>query len=131
MTKQEYYDLLVRCAGDGTFPAKQFGQCCYRTKDGRKCAIGLLIPDHLYRPEFEGETVYNSQIQEVVCCPEGLTIGNLDDIQYLHDIASVSSNFFFKFVSHLNELSCFQGVHQVDPTSLRQSETGDECDLAL
>jgi len=29
--------------------------CRYRTADGRKCGIGQLIPDHLYRPEMENE----------------------------------------------------------------------------
>lgn len=29
--------------------------CMYRTEDGRKCAIGCLIPDEAYRKEWEGK----------------------------------------------------------------------------
>ena len=28
--------------------------CCYRTDDGMKCALGCLIKDELYAPEIEG-----------------------------------------------------------------------------
>ena len=34
----------VPCVGNG---------CAYRGERGLKCAIGALIPDELYRPEFE------------------------------------------------------------------------------
>lgn len=28
--------------------------CVYRAPNGDKCAVGCLIPDELYRPDFEG-----------------------------------------------------------------------------
>lgn len=28
--------------------------CAYRTRDGRKCAVGHLIPDEIYKPDMEG-----------------------------------------------------------------------------
>lgn len=31
--------------------------CAYRGEGGRKCAAGILIPDELYKKEFEGWTV--------------------------------------------------------------------------
>lgn len=31
--------------------------CSYRTKDGRKCIIGLAIPDELYDPVIEGRNL--------------------------------------------------------------------------
>lgn len=31
--------------------------CQLRDPEGRKCAIGVLIPDELYRPEMEGKSV--------------------------------------------------------------------------
>jgi hypothetical protein len=30
------------------------GSCRLRSGDGRKCAIGSLVADHVYRPEIEG-----------------------------------------------------------------------------
>lgn len=42
-------------------PGADFGydvssaSCVYRTEDGRKCAVGCLIPDTKYDPRFEGE----------------------------------------------------------------------------
>ena len=30
-------------------------ECAYRTEGGLKCAAGCLIPDDLYKPEFEGK----------------------------------------------------------------------------
>lgn len=32
--------------------------CMYRTDDGKKCAFGHLIPDELYTPKFEGNSVH-------------------------------------------------------------------------
>lgn len=33
------------------------GHCRYRTTDGRKCAVGALIPDALYREDFEEKSL--------------------------------------------------------------------------
>lgn len=33
------------------------GHCRYRTTDGRKCAVGALIPDALYREDFEEKSI--------------------------------------------------------------------------
>jgi hypothetical protein len=35
----------------------QRGECKYRSPDGLKCAIGCLIPDDVYTPAIESETV--------------------------------------------------------------------------
>jgi hypothetical protein len=32
-------------------------RCCYRTADGKKCAVGCLIPDELYHHDMEGQTI--------------------------------------------------------------------------
>jgi len=34
------------------------GRCRYRTEDGRKCAIGVLMPDALYREAFENHSIW-------------------------------------------------------------------------
>lgn len=37
--------------------AGNIGMCMYRAPDGKKCAVGCLIPDSEYKPSFEGHTV--------------------------------------------------------------------------
>lgn len=39
------------------------GLCLYRGGDGRKCAIGCLIPDDLYSPEMENQNLYGPLIR--------------------------------------------------------------------
>jgi hypothetical protein len=34
--------------------------CAYRGDDGDKCAVGCLIPDHLYDARFEGAGIYRA-----------------------------------------------------------------------
>lgn len=38
------------------------GSCVYRSEDGLKCAVGILISDKEYRPDMEGLGVH------LVCC---------------------------------------------------------------
>jgi hypothetical protein len=33
--------------------------CAYRTSDGLKCAVGVLLPDELYVPVMENNSVYS------------------------------------------------------------------------
>jgi hypothetical protein len=61
MTRQETFDLVVAHAKTMDEPASVQGTgagrhntwCEYRTKDGRKCFAGALIPDELYHPGME------------------------------------------------------------------------------
>lgn len=63
MTTQEAYEKIrayfSRDGADLAYEAYDDGarKCLYRTADGRKCAVGCLIPDELYRPRFEGNAV--------------------------------------------------------------------------
>lgn len=60
-TRQEMFTIaaahLVKqnrratCAGDN-----EIG-CMYRAPDGAQCAIGCLIPDDKYNPDFEGNVI--------------------------------------------------------------------------
>lgn len=56
MTKQEAFDEVVRhLVKQGKQAVDGTEICCYRY-EGRKCAIGALLPDHLYREEMENRT---------------------------------------------------------------------------
>lgn len=62
MRRQEIFDAVVEHFIQQGAPAvirltNGGVTCCYRTIDGLKCAIGALIPDDLYVPEMEGESV--------------------------------------------------------------------------
>lgn len=59
MELQEIYDKVKAHLLSQGKPAMDVdGRCSvYRAEDGTKCAVGCLIPDELYRPEFEGMTV--------------------------------------------------------------------------
>ena len=60
MTEQELFDrvavhlLTQRATARSTTNP---GACLYHAPDGKKCAIGVLIPDELYDFRFENRTV--------------------------------------------------------------------------
>lgn len=59
--------------------------CVYRASDGGKCAIGCLIPDEDYRPEFEEHLIHN-----IIPTPPSLKNLNLimlSQAQRIHDKA--------------------------------------------
>jgi hypothetical protein len=51
---QEVFDIVVNHLFTQGRPAYDVAQgCMYRAPDGLRCAVGVLIPDDLYDPEFE------------------------------------------------------------------------------
>lgn len=62
MTEQEIFDTIIthqRAQGEHAMVATKSGGRCgrLRAKGGRKCPVGLFIPDSAYSPEMEGITV--------------------------------------------------------------------------
>lgn len=54
LTPQEIFDTVALHLLTQNAPAKTTdGACLYRAPDGKKCAAGCLIPDHLYTPKIE------------------------------------------------------------------------------
>jgi hypothetical protein len=131
MTKQEYYDLLVKTSLEGGFPARESWHtgCKYRTTDGKKCAVGLLIPDEKYSYDVERQgtviglsAVYPDLVNSIL--PENMIWEHLREIQKVHDYhidkCSKDQNdvpyTYWEhdtFVKNLNELECFSNVQQV------------------
>lgn len=60
MTKQEMFDIVVPALLRQGVKSLDFtgGKCQYRGTDGRKCAVGHLIPDEIYVGWME---LYNVQ----------------------------------------------------------------------
>lgn len=58
--------------------------CRYRGDNGRKCAIGCLIPDELYQVGMEGLGVYGlvAKFPQEVAAIFGVT----PDVRFLHDL---------------------------------------------
>ena len=93
MTNQELYNRVVAhllaqgCAAKEWvvhFRGIQSKLCRYRTADGKKCAVGCLIPDDRYTPDLEGKTA----TQEPVAAAAGLEPHNFQlaaRLQCIHD----------------------------------------------
>ena len=60
-------------------------QCTYRSEDGSKCAIGCLIPDTVYRPEFAGRTVQDLHYEYGYLFSEDANLEFLAKLQKVHD----------------------------------------------
>ena len=93
MTNQELFNRVVAHLRAQGCAAKEWvtrsngaksNLCRYRTADGKKCAVGCLIPDDRYTPELEGKTA----TQEAVAAAAGLEGHNLQlatRLQVIHD----------------------------------------------
>lgn len=115
MTKKEYYDLLVRSASDGTFPAINGVTCMYRKNETancpQRCAIGLLIPDEKYCPEIEGLQVDSIIEKGLVTIPDGITCEDLSIVQACHD--KYAKRIIWpanEFIQEIDDLECFQDL---------------------
>lgn len=114
ISKKEYLELLQRSALDGIFPAYDRDEraCQYLTSDGRKCAVGVLIPNKLCLSK------YNNYLMEKLVgkhgpfrpyIPEGLDSEDLVQIQATHDnLALVWSG--IDFIRSVRKLECFADV---------------------
>ncbi len=41
--------------------------CAYRSPDGKKCAVGILIKDEFYGPDLEGALVSSGCVLDALC----------------------------------------------------------------
>ena len=124
-TKQQYYDLLVKTSAEGGFPSlnTERDACRYRGTNGKKCAVGLIMPDEVYCLRMEGQLAMSAceLAGNLDWIPEGMTPRDLVGIQRAHDWEC--QNLIFgdadgvvtpwshaRFVANLNNLSCFADV---------------------
>jgi hypothetical protein len=124
MNKADYYNLLVQTSAEGRFPSIKIdglnSSCMYRSPEGLRCAVGLIIPDEKYKKEYEQTNVLSlvDRFGLMLDLPEGLTLTDLSAIQKTHDSMALqwdekSDSYSAKpwdhahFVRQLNELQCF------------------------
>lgn len=123
LSKAAYFDLLVNTSKEGGFPStreKVCGaiECAYRGNEGRKCAVGLLIPKSAYKNEMEGLPafeLFESFPELCLYIPDGMLAEDIADIQHLHDLEanrlaqSPKRKWSHReFVKALKALSCWE-----------------------
>ncbi|MDH7796396.1 MULTISPECIES: hypothetical protein [unclassified Beijerinckia] len=94
--KQDYFDRAVGgLLKQGTRSLRKKDEddifCMYRSPQGHKCAVGMLIPDDKYSPKFDN----GDDVMLEAVLTEGLGVGleNFDffrDLQKVHDKSQVS-----------------------------------------
>ena len=92
MTNQEAFDAMVRHLakqGERCTSGELGDDCCYRGPNGLKCAVGALIPDEEYSPDFEDSTADVSAV--ALACPtlNGIDVDMLGHAQFVHDVSEV------------------------------------------
>jgi hypothetical protein len=136
-TLQEAFDVSTRGIIAQGGPAYEYGNCLYRTKDGKKCAFGQLIPDEYYRFNYErrgAETVlllitkgcfYDGYSDESKIIDKNFLKGiepkALRELQFCHDL-SVSKNFWTQFKDRLNS---YADAYQLNKDVLTEIPEGN------
>lgn len=70
MNRQEIFDkVLEHLRKQGGLSLNEHGKCCYRGNHGNKCAIGVLIPDELYKSRMEYKTPSGLIKDEIIKLP--------------------------------------------------------------
>ena len=90
MTNQEFYDKTVRHLVDQQVQAWKEGDgCVYRLDHAPDkplmCAAGCHIPDHLYRPDMEGNNITNVVKDEPKLKPFFPDLDLAQQLQMVHD----------------------------------------------
>lgn len=84
-----YVVLHLKKQGTKSFSSDE-ETCAYRGNNGTMCAIGALIADHEYDPDWEGKTIYSLAIEKDLL-PTSLSnriypnLHMLMDLQDFHD----------------------------------------------
>ena len=121
ITKQDIFNTAAngllkqgKKSGDGF-------SCFYRGPNGLKCAIGMLIPDELYKARFEGQSAGESGVINVLIkigVPNTIEYANfLENLQGVHDDYHTDKwdRELVNFAHHygLNPLPMYEGVKEL------------------
>jgi len=102
MTNQELFDFVVSSVikQGGPSVALTNGQieCLYRSPEGRKCAVGFLIPDDKYTPACESHLPRWLRRKGFIENISDYQLNMIDRLQYAHDEAS-AGEFIDTFLS--------------------------------
>ncbi|WP_233869549.1 hypothetical protein [Paraburkholderia adhaesiva] len=92
LTAQDVFDFVACELLRQNARALSGSRCRYRAPDGRRCAVGFVIPDEEYRAQFEGGGVVNMiRVAHLLGCSSGFTRfllahqSLLGYLQHMHD----------------------------------------------
>lgn len=88
MTNQEAFDKMIVHLNNQNWvqSVNKDGECAYRGPAGNKCAVGELIPDDQYDPEWDVEGISADYLMACnVPCLQGLHARLLTEMQLFHD----------------------------------------------
>ncbi|MCI0564080.1 MAG: hypothetical protein MN733_36860 [Nitrososphaera sp.] len=77
-------------------------QCRYRTETGLKCAIGCLIDDSEYKPEFEGKN-WHALVEN--CAVPATHESFISWLQNIHDRAKLNEEWIGKMAAYSQDIS--------------------------
>jgi hypothetical protein len=102
LNKQEAFDKAVKGIILQGGPSREGTGCLYRGPDGKKCAIGHLIPDELYDPDMEGRgmSIHAFTKFAAILGWNESDIKFLSGLQETHDNASMSRDFINDFIEY-------------------------------
>ena len=95
LTDQQIFDKVAKHLLSQMEESKDETSCLYRGPDGLKCAIGCLIPDHLYSEKMEELDVYGlfsdfgDAMEQIGLRNSYETYQLLTSLQIIHDAFSV------------------------------------------
>jgi hypothetical protein len=104
MTKQEIFDkVATHLLAQGKPSFTRFGGCQYRGPNGAKCAAGVLIPDDLYDPGYEGDAADHlpARVMEVFGEHRDFVL----TLQIAHDTAAGSSVWLSAWKGRMREIA--------------------------
>lgn len=120
MTMQEAFDAIVlHLKKQGRATDYAGGPCRYRTEDGRRCAIGFLIPDDFYRREMEGipaRVIARWDLGDALNYP----VDFLNDMQRFHDTKAFWNTAGCFSGSGIAQLTLIARRHNLDDRVLDQ-----------
>lgn len=91
MTNQEAFDTMVKHLHKQNWVRSVlYSGCAYRGNQGRKCAVGCLIPDDEYKSSLEGQSAGLAAMS----CPSlsKISLSLLKDMQRFHDCTLAMNN---------------------------------------
>jgi hypothetical protein len=136
MNLQEIFDTatvgIIKQGGPAS--SKDTYMCAYRGEDGRKCAVGQLIPDELYTADLEGKGVHILGIpglQEILPQVDvtDKVFSLLDDLQDTHDNAPTEETedgvryWTYQVVACLKELA---KTHRLDASAMLEAAVEEQ-----
>ena len=88
MKLQTWFDTAARGLLAQGQRSRKLGFCAYRGDDGKKCAIGFLIPDDRYEVgmELDGSVRINERVRRVLDITSERESAFLNHLQVIHDV---------------------------------------------